>query len=134
MNSISNMAKDPDPRYAIYRAAGNWLAENTPEDSKIGALEVGIIGYFSQRSMIDFAGLIQPSVVEQLQFETTYEDAALWAVNEFSPDYVLLFPEMFPVLQDKYLRTSCDVIHQFYGVDHNAPNDLLVYYCQQNKS
>jgi hypothetical protein len=132
LNSIRIMTKNPDPRYAIYRAAGEWLAQNTPEESKVGALEVGIIGYFSRRPMVDFAGLIQTPVAEQLQFETTYEDAAIWAVNEYSPDYILLFPNMFQELENGFLRTSCEITHRFYGVEHASPNDLIIYQCHQN--
>ena len=47
-------------RLKIYSALGKWLDANLPPEASVGALEVGIIGYYSHRSMVDFAGLIQP--------------------------------------------------------------------------
>ena len=72
-------------RLELYRAVGDWLKENTPPDARVGTLEVGIIGYYSQRPMVDFAGLIQPEVARQLRQNTTYDDAALWAAQRYRP-------------------------------------------------
>ena len=54
-----NLVSSPDFRHGIYRAAGEWLLVNTSPEDKVGAMEVGIIGYYAQRPMVDFAGLIQ---------------------------------------------------------------------------
>ena len=78
-----------DPRYSIYRAAGEWLNSNTQPGDIVGSLEVGIIGFFADRPMVDFAGLIQPEVAEQFNSETTYEDSALWAVSNYKIDYLV---------------------------------------------
>ena len=43
---------------AMYGVVGDWLQDHTPPHATVGTLEVGIIGYYSQRSMVDFAGLI----------------------------------------------------------------------------
>ena len=85
VSNLQMMSQRIDPRYAIYSAAGEWLADNTPPDAHVGALEVGIIGYYAQRSMVDFAGLIQPEVAEQMQVDTTYDDTAIWAVKNINP-------------------------------------------------
>jgi predicted nucleotidyltransferase len=60
------LAHHPDPRVQIYRDVGLWLAENTPPEASVGTLEVGIIGYYARRRMVDFAGLIQPDVALQM--------------------------------------------------------------------
>ncbi len=72
-NMIS-AASAANPRSMIYRKAGLWLSRNTPIDAKVGTLEVGIIGYYSNRPIVDFAGLIQPEVANYLNHGTTYED------------------------------------------------------------
>lgn len=128
--NVQKMSLLIDPRYAIYKAAGEWLAENTAEDASVGALEIGIIGYFSQRSMVDFAGLIQPQVADQLQYATTYEDAAIWAVEEYTPDYVLLFSNIFPRLVDEHLASSCELTHQLPGVEYDHPMDIVIFDCR----
>ena len=51
-----------DNRLGLYQKTGEWLRANTPPTASIGTLEVGIIGYFAQRRLVDFAGLLQPDV------------------------------------------------------------------------
>lgn len=119
----------PDLRYGIYRAVGEWIAENTPEDAQVGVLEVGIIGFYSQRPMVDFAGLIQPEVAEQLTVEATYEDAALWAVAEYQPEVIVLVEGSFPRLRADYLTDRCGLAKVFPAEAYDFPADLEVYTC-----
>ncbi|MCA9975365.1 MAG: hypothetical protein KC413_06430, partial [Anaerolineales bacterium] len=44
----------------------HWLAENTPPDALIAAHDIGAIGYFAPRPLLDLAGLISPEVVPYL--------------------------------------------------------------------
>jgi hypothetical protein len=80
----------PDNRSKLYQAVGNWLNGNTLPGQSVGALEVGIIGYCADRKMVDFAGLIQPRVAAQFDFGKDYEDAAIWAVETYKPDYLVI--------------------------------------------
>jgi len=50
------------PRQAAYVAVGRWLAENTPPDSTVGFIEVGLVGYFSHRQIVDLLGLVTPGM------------------------------------------------------------------------
>jgi hypothetical protein len=52
-----------DWRRSLYVAAGQWLAENTPEDADVAFDEIGIVGYFSGRPMLDLIGLVSPSSI-----------------------------------------------------------------------
>jgi hypothetical protein len=90
----------PDPRLAVYREIGQWLASHTSETSTIGLLEVGIVGYYAQRPVVDFAGLIQPEVARRFTSTTTYQDAATWTIRSYEPDYVLLHPDLFSEVSD----------------------------------
>jgi hypothetical protein len=126
---IIEMSQQIDARFEIYRAAGEWLAENTPKDATIGTVEVGIIGYYAKRTMIDFAGLIQPMVADQFAYGKTYEDASIWAVEKYHPDFILIFSNSFPGLVNGYLR-SCELAHQLNGIEHNFPSDILIFDCQ----
>ena len=58
VNDLSEARMFSDTCFGIYRAAGEWLQENTSPEDKVGAMEVGIIGYYARRPMVDFAGLI----------------------------------------------------------------------------
>jgi hypothetical protein len=85
-----SMAWRPDVRLEVYREIGEWLRAETPAGATVGALEVGIIGYYSRRNMVDFAGLIQPEVAAQLDSTGGYSNSATWVIQEQQPDYVVL--------------------------------------------
>jgi arabinofuranosyltransferase len=75
----------PEAKVAVYRRVGDWLRENTPEDALVGVTEVGIIGYYSERTMVDFLGLLRPQVVDALR-----RGDMAWALLYYQPDYVVL--------------------------------------------
>ncbi len=126
------LRQTPDPRFPIYQAAGQWLAKSTPVDSWVGTLEIGIIGYYSHRPMLDFTGLIQPQVAAQFTAQATYEDAARWAVERFPLDYLLLHDGLMPQLERDYVREHCGPVQQFPGERYAYPFDLVVYDCRQD--
>ncbi len=117
----------PDPRLAFFRPVGQWLAQNTSPQASVGALEVGIIGYYAQRPMVDFAGLIQPDIAAQLT--TTYEEAAIWAVDQYQPDYLALFSGAAPGLERGYAAQNCRIINIFPGAPYQVTYDIIIYQC-----
>jgi hypothetical protein len=129
VRSLLALYRNPDRRATMYQAVGEWLEMNTGSGDRIGALEVGIIGYYARRSMVDFAGLIQPDVAAQLRAQTTYEDAAFWAVANLGPEYLVLQKGVFPRLESEYVSDSCQIIKSFQGEKYGYPQDLNVYAC-----
>jgi len=122
--------RQPDTRYAIYRAAGEWLAAHTAADAAVGTLEVGILGYYARRPMVDFAGLLQPKVAAQLSAGANYEHAALWAVEYYQPQYLFLFPGDFPQLEQGYVAQRCLLTETFTGQQFGYGRDLAVFDCR----
>jgi hypothetical protein len=129
--SLREMYSIRDNRYTIYKAAGEWLDNNILPEEKVGALEVGIIGYFAGRPMVDFAGLIQPDVSESMEKNDTYEDGAIFAVNRYQPEYIVLHEGMFVKLEGEILEAGCEIITILSGEDFDYPTDLLVYDCRK---
>ncbi len=127
--SLAQMPQYNDKRLRAYRAAGLWLRENTPPDASVGMLEVGIIGYYARRPVVDFAGLIQPEVAAQMNAASTYQDTALWAVERYHPDYLLLHDGLFPRLEETAER-FCEPAHRFRGADYGYNANLTVYACR----
>jgi hypothetical protein len=129
MRGIFAMRTMPDSRLTIYREVGTWLREHTPPDASVGTLEVGIIGYYAQRRMIDFAGLIQPQTAQQITVTTTYEDLARWAFEQFQPDYVVLQAGMFPGMEqgDTFVQ-QCEQVQMFAHEQHT----MVVYGCNKD--
>jgi len=114
----------------LYRVAGRWLEEHTPPQATVGTLEVGIIGYYCQRPMVDFTGLIQPEVGKKLTRYGTYEDSAIWAVEHYRPDYLVLFEDQFPRLEQDYAARHCEAVQTFLGNSLEHPINLIVYSCR----
>ncbi len=47
-----------------YLEMGAWLKENTPEDAVVAALDIGALGYASQRPVLDLMGLVSPEILK----------------------------------------------------------------------
>ncbi len=75
----------PEAKVEVYRQVGEWLRVNTPQDALIGVTEVGVMGYYSERAMIDFLGLLRPDVAQALA-----DGNLQWALLYYQPDYVVL--------------------------------------------
>lgn len=119
----------PDGRYVVYREIGEWLQAYTDPEDKVGALEVGILGYYSGRHMIDFAGLIQPEVAIQLSQQDGYENAALWAIKNYQPEYLVLRDGVFLVVEETHVKDHCRLAKRFPGEQFGNNLDFSIYAC-----
>jgi hypothetical protein len=126
---VYKLSTTPDPRAAAYRSVGEWLQNNTPSDSLISSLEIGIIGYYAERRVIDFAGLLQPNVAQRMHSGSAYDDAAIWAVTNYSPDYIVLVKGDLPALKRGYLTEYCRVEEHFQSADYGPAAFINVYAC-----
>jgi hypothetical protein len=102
LSSTLSVGRHSDPRLGLYREIGEWLNTQTPPTATVATLEVGIIGYYAQRPMIDFAGLIQPEVARQLGTARTYLGSATWAIQRYWPEYVVMHHDGFAGLGDAH--------------------------------
>jgi len=84
-------AAGPDPRLGLYQRAGDWLAANTPPEARVGVMEVGVIGYYARRPMVDFLGLLRPETVAALRHGDVF-----WTLGRYQPDYLVL-SEVYPL-------------------------------------
>jgi hypothetical protein len=69
-------------------AVGQWLQENTPSQTLIAAHDIGAIGYFAERNILDLAGLISPEVIPLL----SDKDALIDYVSISQSDYLVTAP------------------------------------------
>lgn len=65
--------------YQRHERTGRWLKEHTPTDAVVAAHDVGAIAYYSERRIVDVAGLIQPDAIPHLR----------------KPDYTSFLRELF---------------------------------------
>lgn len=101
-------------------AVARWVAENTAPEELVAAHDIGAIGYFSQRPILDLAGLISPEVVPFLGDEAAVADYVLessarylvsapgWDYSEITdrPDVEMLFDADLKLTQDEGMSSS----------------------------
>ena len=47
-----------------YLELGAWLRDNTPEEAVVAALDIGALGYASERRVLDLMGLVSPEILD----------------------------------------------------------------------
>ena len=94
----------------------SWINNNTAPASRIAVHDIGAVGYFSHRNLIDLAGLINPEVIPFLRNETLLEQY----INEQKADYLVVFEEWYPLLtrDRKALHVSGNQISKSLVSDH----------------
>jgi hypothetical protein len=75
-------------------AAARWVAANSEPDALIAAHDIGALGYFGQRRLVDLAGLISPDVIPFMRDEPAL---ARW-LDEQQVDYLVTFPGWYSQL------------------------------------
>ncbi len=82
-----------------------WLANNTSENDLIAVHDIGAMGYYSDRALIDLAGLISPEVIPFMR-----DEVKLGAyLDEKGADFLVTFPGWYPELvqgRDVVYRTD----------------------------
>ena len=71
-----------------------WAEANLPPDALIAAHDIGALGYFARRNLIDLAGLISPDVIPFLRDEARLAEYLDWRGAE----YLIAFPGLYPDL------------------------------------
>lgn len=93
---------------------GQWLAKNTPKDAVLATHDIGAIGYFSGRKVLDTVGLVTPEILPFLH-ESPSRAQGVWAfLQDQTPDYVIVLSNWYP---DLSART--DMLKPIYNVQLN---------------
>jgi len=97
-------------------AVAQWLDRNTSPDAIIAAHDIGAIGYFTRRPILDLAGLISPEVIPFIRDET---QLSAWMQAQ-GADYFVTFPSWYPHLATRWPPV-------FAGASTFSPEHLTVY-------
>jgi hypothetical protein len=76
-------------------AAARWVSANTEPEALVAAHDIGALGYFGERELIDLAGLVSPEVIPILRDERELE--AL--LNRREADYLVSMAGWYPYLE-----------------------------------
>lgn len=89
-------------------ATAEWLDHNTPADALVAAHDIGAIGYFTRRPLLDLAGLVSPEVIPIVRDEAALADY----IRARNAGYLVTFPDWYPALVqqpwvERVYRRSC---------------------------
>ncbi len=91
---VPHAEKFPRGVRECYLGMGQWLSENTPQDAVIAALDIGAVGYASERRVLDLMGLVSPEILElgqRIGFQEMVASGAWLETRELGsgrrPDY-----------------------------------------------
>ena len=105
---------DLSPHIAAYRQVGEWLNEHTPRESSVAAIEIGAIGFYSEREIVDTMGLVSPDMVGHLE---TWLQTLQFAVNHYWPDYAVVLEGTAwgGLVREPWFQEA-------YGLEHEVQN------------
>lgn len=76
----------PSPYVVGYRRVGEWLRSSTPPGASVAMIEIGIIGYEADRTVVDTMGLVSPFMRGHLY---SWEQTLAYALHKGWPDYAV---------------------------------------------
>jgi arabinofuranosyltransferase len=80
-------------------AAAKWVALYTDPHALIAAHDIGALGYYGDRKLLDLAGLISPDVIPFIRDEDRLGEY----LDKMGADFLVTFPGWYPYLiRDKY--------------------------------
>jgi arabinofuranosyltransferase len=74
-----------------------WISENAPENAQIAAHDIGALGYFGERRIIDLGGLIQTNIIPFMRDEAAISNY----LSSQNVDYLMTFPAWYPTLVNR---------------------------------
>jgi hypothetical protein len=103
-----------------------WIDQNTPGSAIIAAHDIGALGYFGNRRILDLAGLISPEVIPFIRDEKKLNEY----INRSSADYLMTFPDWYPMMSQQYqaIFTSSGIFAPPSGGEN-----MVVYIIKQAK-
>lgn len=101
-----------------YAILGQFIEAQTPPNSTIGAFEVGMLGWYSKRPIIDGLGLDNPELAQRL----TTREWGYWVRHE-QPDYFIFLEPIwvFTRATPQHLWTDVPWFNRAYRVYHTIP-------------
>jgi hypothetical protein len=102
-------------------AMGGWLAANTPPGALIATNDIGAIGVFSGRPVLDLEGLVTPAIIP---FKPGRQRLAF--LERERPDFLVIFDEWYPELVAR--RDLFTEVHRITVPRVSAAHDSFIVY------
>lgn len=102
-------------------ATAQWVATHTPAGTLVAAHDIGALGYFGGRDLLDLAGLVSPEVIPFIRDET---QLGQWLTSS-GAECLMTFPDWYPGLVGK-LDAPLYITHAPYSPQAGGTN-MAVY-------
>jgi tetratricopeptide (TPR) repeat protein len=89
-------------------AAAKWIRDNTNENDIIATHDVGAIGFYSNRKIVDVAGLITPELIDKIN-ERDYSTIMTDYLKSHNVTYLAFLREWYRVVNQVPLFTTIDI-------------------------
>ena len=86
-----------------------WVSQNTPADALIAVHDIGAMGYFGNRDLVDLAGLVSPEVVPFIRDEGRLAQY----LDHKEVSYLVTFPDWYPQLVQGKEKVYCGPKNRF---------------------
>ena len=73
-----------------YPEVGAWLADHIKPTDKVALIEIGVIGYHSQRPIVDTMGLVSPDMTDH---QIGWGENLVYALDHYRPEYAVVLPQ-----------------------------------------
>ncbi|HSM58208.1 MAG TPA: hypothetical protein VK879_18790 [Candidatus Sulfomarinibacteraceae bacterium] len=95
-----------------YREAAKWLATHAEEEASVATIEIGAIGYFSRRPIVDTMGLV---TADMTTHQVGWVESLVYALNSHRPTYVVTLPGTAwdQIVERWWFRTDYEADAQF---------------------
>jgi hypothetical protein len=115
--SAGLIGRSPDWKARVYPEAARWIAAQTSAGANLATIDIGHLGYWSGRPIIDIVGLAQPDVAPHIaQGDFGY------AIRHYQPQMVLIGYAWLPEVQAAdWFKADYAPRHYFFNPAIDAP-------------
>lgn len=89
---VNTMPFVPLTRHEAYAAIGAWIKANTPPNASIALVEIGTVGWYAERYIVDILGLTNKYNADYI----AKGDVFSW-LKHYQPDYILRHDPPWPL-------------------------------------
>jgi arabinofuranosyltransferase len=86
-----------------------WVSQNTPANSLVAIHDIGAMGYYGNRNLVDLAGLVSPEVIPFIRDEARLAQY----LDQKKVDYLVTFPDWYPRLIQGRRELYCGPKNKF---------------------
>ena len=107
-----------------YRRGAEWIKANSPAGASIAYVEIGVLGYYSERPILDLMGLVTPRARPYV-----LRNDLLGALKEQPTDFVLFHTRgrMGPIVSSRWFRRRYREVARFEDTGEGRKGILCVY-------